>query len=180
MFFSFGKHFKLTFIEPHSLLLEHQRWSALLDLLGLCGVGVLLGLVVVNSQVSNPVDWLGQRATEVIRNPIAVLLLMVAVGVLAQSVIRNLRVLLKGSRVLFDASTHHVFVNERQVAAFRDVTRVRVTKVKGRHSWYYELCVDLKNARWLEIDTHGWPADYVAAANAIAAVVRARVEQDER
>ncbi len=180
MFFSFGKHFTLTFVEPNSLRLEHRRWSAFLNLLGLVGACVVIGLIAISQSASNSPGRVNQLLTDVSRNPLPTLLLIVVVGVLGQSVTRDMRVLLNGSRVLFDASAHRIFINERKVASFRDVIRVRVTKVKGRHAWHYELCIDLKDTRWLEIDAHGWLPDYVVAANAIANVMGVPVEQDER
>lgn len=180
MFFSFGKYFTLTFIEPNSLLLEHRRWSAFLDLLGLFGACVVLGLMVLSQPADKLSSWGNQFLASASRNPLTVLLFTIVIAVFAQGPIRNIRIVMRGSRVLFDASAHRIFVNERMVASFRDVIRVRVTKVKGRHAWHYELCIDLKDTRWLEIDAHGWLPDYVVAANAIANVMGVPVEQDER
>ncbi len=181
MFLGFGNRLKLTYITPNSLLLEHPRWLALLDLLGLLGTGALVGLLLLNGHTPDFGDWPSRLLTTLGREPILILLLLFVIVALGRVVIRDMRVLLKGSRVLFDGSVRRIFINRRQVATFHDVGRVRVTKINGaRRTWHYELCVDLKGARWLEIDTHGSQAEYVIAANAIANIINAQVEQTER
>ncbi len=97
------------------------------------------------------------------------------------STLGDLRVLVKGSRVLFDGSARQILINRRRVAAFHDVACVRVTRINNaRQSGYYELCVDLKGPRRLELDARGSQAEYVIAANAIAGILHARIEQNER
>ncbi len=181
MFLSFGNRLKLTFIAPDSLLLEHPRWLAFLDLLGLLGTGALVGFLLFNGQSPDSANWLGRLLASSSQCLMFILFLVLLLVVVSQTVIRDLRVLVKGSQVLLDGATRRILVNRRQVATFHDVGCVRITKIIGvRSPSHYELCVDLKGARWLEIDTHGSPAEYVIAANAIANILHACIEQNER
>ena len=179
MFLSFGNRLRLTFIPPDSLLLENPRLTAFLDAMGIV-VAVILWYVVIGNQPSSLANWLEHVRVSIARDPIVALFLAFPL-VLIPVMVGRIRVIVRGSKVLFDASTHQILINNRTVASFRDVSSVRVTKVNGiRGSSHCELCIDLKGRRWLEIDTHGTKSEYVIAANAIANVIQTRVEENER
>lgn len=179
MFFGLGDRLKLTEIAPGSLLLENRRVAAAFDLLFML---VFFGVWYASfgGGATDVRGWFEAVRGLITRTPIVILFLAVPLTFVPHMG-RKVQVIFKGSRLFFDGAEQRIRLNDREVARFKDVARIRVSKIRGhRGSVRYALCLDLKDRRRIEVDKSGHSTEYLLAANAIARVVHAEVVEDER
>ncbi len=129
MFFGLGDRLKLTEIAPASLLLENRRTAALFDVLvKVFFIGVWYyffgrGAVSLN-------DWI-ERVRAAVMHDFIVILFLMAPLTFMPDIVRKLRVIFKGSRVFFDGMERRINLNDQEIARFKDVACVRVSKFRG-------------------------------------------------